>query len=240
MQTKSAPARPTAAGRRLLEVIGHGQTSFFDEGIVARSGIWHDNLTGETAGAVGLPKTATGVAGVVRRLIEQGYLDSQQQDDGVWVWLTETGAAAARSLAADTPKPEVVQPEPKPEAKRPTAKPAKPALDAVKAAPALTAAPPVYAGPVAVLDAQGHVLPVRAAAYPEVENGSCDLYCYTCKSYRPCSSFPYVTKKGAGRGRLLECGKCWVSRIETNKALPAEQKVPAPRAKVTAETTVGA
>lgn len=92
----------TAAGKALMTAIGNWTGSFFDGGIVAGngSGIWHDNLTGEAAGLPGVPKTAKGVAGVIRRLSEQGYLDvSDVGEDGVWVALTEQGAATATALA---------------------------------------------------------------------------------------------------------------------------------------------
>lgn len=90
----------TKFGSMLLAVIGSGQTSFFDDGIVKDSGIWHECLTGETAGSEGLPKTAAGVANVIDRLVEQGMLGKGEQgEDGVWVWLTEAGAREARNLA---------------------------------------------------------------------------------------------------------------------------------------------
>ena len=92
----------------------------------------------------------------------------------------------------------------------------------------------VFAGPAATLDAKGNVLPIRPAAYPEMINHP--LNCFGCGETKPAPAFPFVTKKGAGQGRLLECSKCWVSRIANNKALKAAGKptVPAPRATVTA------
>lgn len=103
MSTTTAPTM-TKAGTALMTIIGKHQTSFFDGGIVTGEGIWHEALTGETAGAPDLPKTAKGVAGVIRRLAETGYLDvSDQGEDGVWVSLTEQGAATATALAEGTP-----------------------------------------------------------------------------------------------------------------------------------------
>lgn len=97
----------TKAGTALMTIIGRGQTSFFDGGIVAGQGIWHEALTGETAGAEGLPKTPKGVAGVIRRLVEQGMLEvADSGEDGVWVALTDQGAATANALApASAPEP---------------------------------------------------------------------------------------------------------------------------------------
>lgn len=104
--TSKAPTM-TAAGTALMTAIGNWTGSFFDGGIVANEGIWHENLTDEAAGAPGLPKTPKGVAGVIRRLSEQGYLDvSDQGEDGVWVSLTALGAATATALAdASAPEP---------------------------------------------------------------------------------------------------------------------------------------
>lgn len=133
----------TAAGKALMTAIGNWTGSFFDGGIVAGngSGIWHDNLTDEAAGLPGVPKTAKGVAGVVRRLAEQGYLDvSDAGQDGVWVSLTEQGAATATALgqhADEEPTQKAAQPakaagaakaSPKPQkAAQPKARKAKPA-----------------------------------------------------------------------------------------------------------------
>lgn len=75
MTTTTTTTTMTAAGKALMAAIGNWTGSFFDGGIVAGEGIWHDNLTAEAAGAPGVPQTAKGVAGVVRRLAEQGYLE---------------------------------------------------------------------------------------------------------------------------------------------------------------------
>jgi len=100
--------------------------------------------------------------------------------------------------------------------------------------PAVKVTMAVFAGPKATKDSDGNILPIRAAAYPEMVNHS--LVCFGCDETKPAPSFPFVTKKGAGQGRLLECSKCWVSRIANNKVLKAAGKptVPAPRATVTA------
>jgi hypothetical protein len=106
MTTTTAP-KMTAAGTALMTAIGNWTGSFFDGGIVAGEGIWHDNLTGEAAGAPGVPATPKGVAGVIRRLAETGYLDiSDNGEDGVWVSLTALGAATATALGtASAPEP---------------------------------------------------------------------------------------------------------------------------------------
>lgn len=117
--TTEAPTM-TAAGTALMTAIGNWNGSFFDGGIVAghESGIWHDNLTDEAAGGPGLPKTPKGIAGVVRRLSEQGYLDvSDHGEDGVWVSLTALGAATA------TARGQASAPEPTQNAKKATSKP---------------------------------------------------------------------------------------------------------------------
>ena len=97
-------------------------------------------------------------------------------------------------------------------------------------APRTTAVPKVHAGPAAVVRG-GKVQPLTPSKYPEVIDG--DLHCWgQCKEDRPSARFPYVTRKGAGAGRLVECGVCWEKRLRNNKVLRAEGKdpVPAPRA----------
>lgn len=87
----------------------------------------------------------------------------------------------------------------------------------------------VFAGPEVTLE-NGQVLAIRKGAYPEVKTAT--LNCLTCHTNRPAPSFPFVTRKGDGKGRLLECSKCWTSRIASNAILRREGKetVPAPRA----------
>ena len=97
---RKAP-RLTKFGAMLLGLIGSGSTSFFDDGIVENSGIWHECLTGETAGTEGMPTTGKGVANVIDRLCDLGLLDkgSPDEDGQVWVWLTKRGAVEARRQA---------------------------------------------------------------------------------------------------------------------------------------------
>lgn len=93
-------------------------------------------------------------------------------------------------------------------------------------------APEVYAGPVARVAPDGLVMPATATSYPEVMEG--DLWCHTGGHLAKASAFPFVTKKGSGKGRLLECAKHWHERLEENKARRAVGKDPikAPRAEV--------
>lgn len=95
----------TKMGATLMTIIGKQQTSYFDGGVVEDSGIWHEALTGETAGAEGMPKTPTGVANVITKLVDDGYLhsDPAEGEDGAWVYLTKLGADTANSLAAGKP-----------------------------------------------------------------------------------------------------------------------------------------
>lgn len=126
----------TKAGAALMTIIGKGETSFFDGGIVSGQGIWHETLTGEVAGTDGMPKTAKGVAGVIRRLVEQGMLEvSDTGEDGVWVALTEQGAAEATALAAASAPEPTQQPKKatsKASAKKASAKPAESVLAEVQ------------------------------------------------------------------------------------------------------------
>ena len=93
----------------------------------------------------------------------------------------------------------------------------------------------VFAGPAATLDEHGHVLPIRKGAYPETIDAM--LTCFTCHTDKHSKAFPFVTKKGAGKGRLLECSKCWTDRISTNAALRKEGKTPVPAPRALLNTT---
>lgn len=110
-KTKRTAANLTKMGKTLLTLIGQQRLSFFDGGIVEGEGIWHGSLSDEAAGTPGMPKTATGVANVVTKLVEDGYLSTAAPDENgdVWVSLTKLGAETAVQLAgpADaTPAPE--------------------------------------------------------------------------------------------------------------------------------------
>jgi hypothetical protein len=101
MNTTTTP-KLTKAGAQLMTIIGRRETSFFDGGIVANEGIWHECLTGETAGAEGMPSSAKGVANVITKLAADGYLElHDNSEDGVWVVLTDLGADTANELAAE-------------------------------------------------------------------------------------------------------------------------------------------
>lgn len=93
----------------------------------------------------------------------------------------------------------------------------------------------VYAGPDAVLDRQGRVLPIRPAAYPEVEPADgLTLRCLGCKKNLPVTRFQFIRNKGDGAGRFVECTPCQTRRLAENKQRRAagQEPVPAPRAKV--------
>lgn len=123
--TKSTPAAATTAlpaltkmGEALMRAIGESSFSFFDAGVTADSGIWIDVLTDEAAGAEGMPKTATGVANVVEKLVADGYLSKIEanEEDPAWVSLTAAGATCAQRLAASAEHEQQEQslaPEPK-------------------------------------------------------------------------------------------------------------------------------
>lgn len=100
--TTTTPAKLTKMGARLLELIGEGKLSFFDDGPTEGSGTWHTALTDEAAGAEGMSRTPHGVAAVAQRLVEQGMLRTLDGDDGLWVELTAEGAARAQELAGGT------------------------------------------------------------------------------------------------------------------------------------------
>ena len=93
----------------------------------------------------------------------------------------------------------------------------------------------VLAGPDAVLDRHGRVLPVRANAYPEVVAGEgITLRCLGCRKDVAASRFQHHGSKGDGKGRYVECTPCFEARLAENKRRRAagEETIPAPRAKV--------
>lgn len=99
--TTTTPAL-TKLGRALMTEIGDWHGSFFDGGIAEGEGIWFSCLTGETAGIEGLAKTPTGMANVITKLGQDGYLsiDGPDEDGEQWVSLTKLGAETALELAA--------------------------------------------------------------------------------------------------------------------------------------------
>lgn len=120
----------------LMAAIGNREFSFFDEGIVADSGIWHSCMTGEIAGeGSAVATTAKGVANVIAALGRKGLLEIGDLDEGdVWVSLTASGASLANSLA--TPKGEKAAPAKKAAAPKAKATKTAEAIAAEKAAKA--------------------------------------------------------------------------------------------------------
>jgi hypothetical protein len=93
--------------------------------------------------------------------------------------------------------------------------------------------PPVYAGDAATLGADGTALGLRPTVYPEVveadEQGRpYHLYCPAHDATHPVSRFQFVTKRGDGKGRMVECRKAQIERLEHNAANP-DDKIKAPR-----------
>ena len=94
-----ATPKLTARQTTLMTAIGRREFSFFDNGIEADSGIWHECLTGE-ADTVALGTNPRGVANIVGALVRKGLLGLSDEGNGdVWVWLTAEGAALANQLA---------------------------------------------------------------------------------------------------------------------------------------------
>ena len=82
----------TAKGLATMTAIGNGELSYFDDGIVANSGIWGECLTGELGHKS---------SGVIVQLVKQGMFttsESSEDNDGTWYSLTELGAEVANSL----------------------------------------------------------------------------------------------------------------------------------------------
>lgn len=92
MSTIKLTAKQTA----LMTAIADGHFSFFDQGLVAESGIWMACLTEEIAGTdYNVSATAKGAATVASSLVRKGLLvvSAEDEDGNVWVELTEEGAA---------------------------------------------------------------------------------------------------------------------------------------------------
>lgn len=104
LTTAQAIAKLTAKGRELMTAVGKGEFSFFDEGIVAHSGIWGECMAQEMG--YSNPKSASGVMNGTKKLgLWETGVDAE---DGTWWELTELGAAVALELAGqveETPVP---------------------------------------------------------------------------------------------------------------------------------------
>lgn len=103
----------TAKETALMTAIGAHYFSFFDDGIVAGSGIWSNVMTDEMAGHKEYLVSATpkGVAGVASSLIKKQLLTTSgsTNPEGAWFELTELGADIANELAGnDDPSLEAV------------------------------------------------------------------------------------------------------------------------------------
>jgi hypothetical protein len=66
----------------------------------------------------------------------------------------------------------------------------------------------------------GRVLALTPSLYPEVAQ-DVPLYCPAHNEVHPASAFRYLTKRGNGDGRPVECRKAWEQRLSANKALAA-------------------
>lgn len=107
-----------------------------------------------------------------------------------------------------TPEPEATpEPEPTP-APKPQAK-----------VPANIGDVAVIAGPAATVR-DGRILALTASRYPEVEEDAV-LHCATDDERLPAGKFAFVTKRGAGDGRMVECRKHFEERLAANKTAKA-------------------
>ncbi|MDQ5840909.1 MAG: hypothetical protein M3537_07165, partial [Chloroflexota bacterium] len=93
-EPKMTTTKLTPSQTALMTQIARNGFSFFDEGLVAGSGIWSDALTHETGPDVA--KNPRGAARVMTSLCVKGLLFSDKAsysaEDGAWVELTEAGA----------------------------------------------------------------------------------------------------------------------------------------------------
>jgi hypothetical protein len=75
--------------------------------------------------------------------------------------------------------------------------------------------PAVVAGPAATVGKDGRVLALTPSTYPELTDEG-ELWCAAHKALHPAKAFAYVTKRGAGKGRLVECRKAFEERLAAN------------------------
>jgi hypothetical protein len=86
----------TAKETALMTAIAERHFSFFDQGIVAGSGIWTEDMTAELMGSkYEVSKTQRGAASVINSLARKGLLITvpAQDEDEAWTELTEAGQA---------------------------------------------------------------------------------------------------------------------------------------------------
>jgi hypothetical protein len=100
ISTETAIAALTDAGREFMRAVGKQSFDFFDEGIVAGSGNWGENMSWQYAAMSG--RKPRSVSGIMARLSVAGLweLSDGDPDQGKWWSLTELGAAVALQLAA--------------------------------------------------------------------------------------------------------------------------------------------
>jgi hypothetical protein len=94
MTISDTAASLTEKGQQTMMAIGRRELSFFDDGVVAGSGIWGSCLASEMGHKS---------SGVINRLRDAGLFkvyDGDAQDDSMWWELTELGADVANYLAA--------------------------------------------------------------------------------------------------------------------------------------------
>jgi hypothetical protein len=112
MNTEAAVKALTKKGRTVMEALGKGELTFFDDGLVAGSSGWGSVISDE----LGLGK---GASGVLNGLVKQGLFDvvPDDGDAGDGYLLTDLGAAVAQSFAPEADEEPEPEPEPKPEKK---------------------------------------------------------------------------------------------------------------------------
>lgn len=104
----------TNLGWKLLSDIANQRFTFFDDGVVAHSGIWSDVLTDEAGDSIA--SNARGTMRVVTGLVKRGMLYTNFEADatngrpGTWIALTEKGALKCQEILVwEQENPEEVQ-----------------------------------------------------------------------------------------------------------------------------------
>ena len=108
----AAIAKLTAKGFDTMTAVANHQLSFFDDGIVAGSGIWGECFVNEMGHKS---------SGVINQLVKLGLFDLSTTEDGSWYSLTELGVEVAQRLAAPAEEEEEEEAEVEAEAEAPVA-----------------------------------------------------------------------------------------------------------------------
>lgn len=92
----------TPKGKHFMRLVGSHFFDFFDDGIVANSGNWGENMAAQAYTALGVKPTS--MPGIMNGTLKAGMWFTSKDDgnDGDFWYLTELGAAVARYAATQS------------------------------------------------------------------------------------------------------------------------------------------